>query len=56
MIASRKADRLQSAVTEIRGNLPQCNIDWVECNIRKEESVSRITIVTLLSVKVQCTS
>ena len=40
MIASRKVDRLQTAVTEIRRNIPGCNISWTECNIRKEESVS----------------
>ena len=42
MIASRKVERLQEAVQEIRALLPPENsarVEWVECNIRKEDQV-----------------
>ena len=42
MIASRKVERLQEAVQEIRALLPpesSARVEWVECNIRKEDQV-----------------
>ncbi|KAF6028520.1 PECR [Bugula neritina] len=47
MIASRKADNLKAAVTEIQGNLPGCDVRWTECNIRKEDSVKKMVSTTL---------
>ena len=50
MIASRKADKLETAVKEIRGNIPGCSINWTQCNIRQEDSVSAISAIQMLVV------
>jgi len=52
MIASRKADNLKAAVTEIQGNLPGCDVRWTECNIRKEDSVSPFPVCRINGITI----
>ncbi|XP_067929592.1 peroxisomal trans-2-enoyl-CoA reductase-like [Watersipora subatra] len=47
MIASRKVERLEAAVDEIRTSIPGCQINYTQCNIRQEESVKAMVARTL---------
>ena len=40
MIASRKVDRLMEAAEEMKASIEDCHVELMECNIRKEDSVS----------------
>ena len=40
MIASRKVDRLMKAAEEMKASIEDCHVELMECNIRKEDSVS----------------
>lgn len=49
MIASRKTDRLKTAVEEIKSSLDfeAENLQFVECNIRKEDQVKNMMQTTI---------
>lgn len=53
MIASRKVERLKKATQEIKSTIPlssSADIDYVQCNIRKEDEVSEVLYPFRLSL------
>ena len=48
MIASRNADRLKAAATELQKQLPEgstAELEYTVCNIRQEEQVKKLVVI-----------